>query len=100
MKQLVKTKIQQAAFWFIASLVTLPSPCWAYGSGVTPETIIQNIIDYLTGDLARVVGVCVVVGAGYMYLETQQIQKKTFVRIVMGMGFILGGSTLADLFWG
>ncbi|MGC1183152.1 TrbC/VirB2 family protein [Legionella sp.] len=100
MKQLVKTKTQKAVFWFIASLVALPSQCFALGSGVTPEMILQNIIDYLTGDLARVVGVGVVVGAGYMYLETQQIQKKTFVRIVVGMGLILGGSTLADMWWG
>ncbi|WP_058535367.1 TrbC/VirB2 family protein [Legionella saoudiensis] len=99
MKQMLKTKTH-TLFWFIASLVALPSPCWASGSGITPEVIVQNIINYLTGDLARVVGVCVVVGAGYMYLETQQIQKKTFVRIVIGMGLILGGPTLADMWWG
>lgn len=77
----------------------MPVRCFA-SSGITPETIVQNIIDYLTGDLARVVGVIVVVGAGYMYLETEQMQKKTFVRIVIGMGLILGGSTLADMWWG
>lgn len=81
-------------------LLILPSQCFASGSGITPESIIQNLIDYLTGDLARVVGSIVVVAAGYMYLETQQIQKKTFVRIVMGMGLILGGPTLAEMWWG
>jgi type IV secretion system protein VirB2 len=98
MKQLIKRRIRNTNFW-LASLLAMPVPCFA-SSGVTPETIVQNIIDYLTGDLARVVGVIVVVGAGYMYLETQQIQKKTFVRIVIGMGLILGGPTLADLWWG
>lgn len=98
MKQLIKKRIQKTCFGFI-SLLAMPISCFA-NNGTTPETIVQNIIDYLTGDLARVVGVIVVVGAGYMYLETQQIQKKTFVRIVIGMGLILGGPTLADLWWG
>jgi type IV secretory pathway VirB2 component (pilin) len=98
MKKIMIKGAQYLNHGLMASLVYLPTQCFA-GGGATPVSIIQNIIDYLTGDLARVVGVVVVVGAGYLYLGQQRIQKMTFVSIAIGMGLILGGPTLADQFW-
>jgi type IV secretory pathway VirB2 component (pilin) len=99
MKKTIKKGIKNTHYGLMAVLIALPVQCFANG-GSTPISILQQIIDYLTGDLARLVGVLVVVVAGYLLLGTQQIQKMTFVYIVAGMGLILGGSTLADQFWG
>ena len=99
MKRIIKNRIKNTPHALMAALIALPVRCFANG-GSTPISILQQIIDYLTGDLARLVGVLVMVGAGYMFLGTQQIQKKTFVYIVAGMGLILGAPTLADQFWG
>lgn len=98
MKHSIKKRIQNTCVGFV-SLLAMPISCFA-GNGSSPESIIQGIIDWLTGDLARVVGILVVVISGYMHLEMQQIQKKTFRNIVIGMSLILGGPTLADLWWG
>ncbi len=81
------------------SLLMMPMTCFA-SSGTTPESIIQNIIDYLTGNLARAVGALVVIGAGYAHLEMQQLSKKKFISIVIGMSLIFGGAALAELWWG
>lgn len=75
-------------------------PATSFAAGSSPETILQSIIDYLTGDIARLTGVLVLVCAGYLFLFTQSIEKKTFVNIVIGMGLIFGGAALADLWWG
>lgn len=63
-------------------------------------SIIQNIIDYLTGDLARLVGGLTLIGAGYMFVILNKMEKTTFINICIGMGLILGGPTLADMWWG
>ena len=75
-------------------------PTTSFAAGSSPETILQSIIDYLTGDIARLTGVLVVITAGYLFLFTQSIEKKTFAQIIIGMGLILGGPTLAELWWG
>lgn len=82
----------------IASLMTMPLTCFA--GGITPESIAQNIIDYLTGNLARTVGALVVIGSGYAHLHLQRLSKQKFIAIVVGMSLIFGGAELADLWWG
>ena len=96
----IKREIKKSRYWVLGGLAGLPLPSFARGSGVTIVSIIENITDYLTGDVARVTGTLAVVGAGYLYLVSNQIQKSTFIKIAVGMGIILGGSTLADQFWG
>lgn len=97
MKKYILKKFKKKQISISAFLLALPLTCFAGGS--TPEDIIQNIIDYATGNLARVVGVAVIVGSGYAFLSHHAIEKKTFIRIATGMGLILGGSTLADMWW-
>lgn len=80
-------------------LSLLPVTCFA-GSNVTPESIVKQIIEYLSGDLALTVGALAVIGAGYAFIFKQAIEKQVFVRIVVGMSLVLGGATIADYCWG
>lgn len=95
-------KIQKVAKKYKLSALSLMAcvPTTSFAAGSSPETILQSIIDYLTGDIARLTGILVLVCAGYLFLITQSIEKKTFVNIVIGMGLIYGGAALADLWWG
>ncbi len=95
----IKKGLQKKHFMMVGALNSVPFSCFA-GATATPSSILQNIIDYLTGDLARVIGVAVVVGAGYMFLSAQAIQKSTFIKLMIGMGLILGAPTLAAMWWG
>lgn len=96
----VRNRLNTSQIWLASSLIGLPIPSFARGSGVNFVNVIQNIIDLLTGDVARVTGVLAVVGAGYLYLGTQQMDKKVFVRIAVAMTLILGAPTLAEELWG
>ena len=95
----IKQGIKNTNHWLVSAFVSLPAPCFA-SSGITLVSIVENTIDYLTGDLARVCGVAAVVISGYLFLFQHRIQKTTFISIAAGMGIILGGSTLANELWG
>ena len=96
----IKNSVKNTNHWLVGTLISLPGPSFASSSGITVVSILQHAIDYLTGDLARVTGVAAVVISGYLFLAQHRIQKTTFIAIAVGMGIILGGSTLADELWG
>lgn len=91
---------KSAALWVYTCMFTPITAFARDGSGTTLESILQRMIDYATGDVARAAGVLAITIAGYLFLFKHQIEKSTFITIAVAMAIILGGSTLADEFWG
>lgn len=79
-----------------AFFLWLPGVSFARGSQVNFEGILQNIVDYLTGEIAHWTIVLALVGAGYLYLGANRIQKETFIKIVVAAGIIFGAPALYD----
>ena len=96
----IKNSVKNTNHWLTGALISLPGPSFASSSGITLVSIVEHVIGYLTGDLARVTGVAAIIISGYLFLFQHRIQKTTFISIAAGMGIILGGSTLADELWG
>ncbi len=73
-----------------------------YGLWMLPATSqaasIQSILDksasFLSGGLARSVGIVVLIGAGYMCLVQQKFPKEQLAMMMVGLGIIFGGSSL------
>lgn len=74
----------------LLSLLALPGASHA----ATIESILQKGANYLQGTLARAVGVIVIISCGYLCLYKQRLPKEQFVMVLVGLGIILGGSTL------
>lgn len=84
----------------IAALCFLFAAEPAFAQGGTPfESIVQYIVDVLTGGLARTVAILAVVVLGYMAFAGY-LTWLWFFRIVLGIVLIFGGATLADLLIG
>ena len=80
----------------LMTLFLLPEVSFATESKVTLVTVLETITKFLTGDLARSAGVLAIVGAGYMFLIANRIEKETFMKIAVAMSIILGAPTLYE----
>lgn len=61
---------------------------------LTVNRAVDNLTHYLTGDMAKAVGVLAIVISGYMCFSGRGLPKKDFGLIVLGLGIILGGSQI------
>lgn len=76
---------------FVSILSSMPTISHAAAS---PEGIVKAVTYYLTGPLAKAVGVLTIVGLGYMCIQLQKFPKEYFVWTLIGLGVIFGGSQL------
>ena len=76
------------------ALIALPTTSHA----ATIESILNNSISLLTGPFARLVGIVILIGSGYMCLVQQKFSKERFVVIVAGLAIIFGAAFLYDAF--
>ena len=58
------------------------------------ESILKGATTYLTGTVAKAAGVLAIIGVGYLTLYTQKLPKEYLIAILIGSGFIFGGSEL------
>ena len=86
----LKTKIKslQVSCWcaFLASPVT--------SHATTIQSILDKSADFLSGSLARSVGIMVLIGSGYLCLVRHKFPKEQLAMILIGLGIIFGGSSL------
>ncbi len=66
----------------------------AVSEAKTIESIINHTVTYLQGGVARSLGVLCIIVTGYLCLALQKFPKESFVMVLIGLGFIFGGSTL------
>ena len=72
------------------SLVALPASSHA----ATVETVLNKAAGFLTGPVAKSVGVVVLMGSGYMCLIQQKFPKEQLAMILVGLGIIFGAAAL------
>jgi type IV secretion system protein VirB2 len=58
------------------------------------ESILNKSVNFLSGGVAKSVGVLVLVGAGYMCLVQHKFPKEQLIMMMVGLGIIYGGSSL------
>ncbi|KTC98686.1 TrbC/VirB2 family protein [Legionella erythra] len=56
------------------------------------ESVLNGGIRLLQGSVAKLIGIIVIIGCGYLCLEKQKFPKERFVMILVGLGIIFGGS--------
>ena len=88
-------------YFFIAFLI-LPSMAFAgttYGddSSTTIETVLHNLIGYLTSTPARGLAVVAIIGIGYSTWHLGKIPKEKAMAIIIGIGIVFGATTLAKM---
>lgn len=79
--------LQCALCW---SLVVLPATSHA----ANVSTVLNKAAEFLTGSVAKSVGVVVLMGAGYMCLIQQKFPKEQLAMILVGLGIIFGAAAL------
>lgn len=71
-------------------LCTMPS----LGHAATIESIVKATTRYLTGGVAKAIGLLAIIGTGYLTLFAQKFPKEYFMMVLLGLGIIFGASTL------
>lgn len=81
-------------FSFIALAAVFPEFAIALGggggSGLFGDNEVNNVVDFLTGDFAKLVGLVGIVIAGVMLAMGENSAFRTAVMILGGVAFILG----------
>lgn len=88
-------KIIDKSFWalnctLLGAFTVLPATCHA----TSIESILNKSVGFLSGSLAKSVGVIVLVSAGYMCLVQHKFPKEQLIMMMVGLGIIFGGSSL------
>lgn len=63
-------------------------------------TTLQNVLQYLTGPVGKVVATLAIVGMGYACFAMGRIAKSYFVSVVVGIAIIFGANTLLGIITG
>ncbi|WP_428413914.1 TrbC/VirB2 family protein [Legionella sp.] len=77
----------------LSILSTLPTMSHA----ASIEGIVKAVTSYLTGSLAKAVAILAIVSMGYLCIFAQKFPKEYFTWTLIGIGIILGGSQLYQL---
>jgi type IV secretion system protein VirB2 len=88
-RTLLKTKsaFNRAFLWPILAL-----PATSHATNI--ESVLNKGAMYLTGGIAKAVGVIVIMGLGYLCLIQHKFPKEQFAMALLGIGIIFGGGQL------
>ena len=67
--------------------------------GDTATTFVHNLCNYLSGDLAKAIGVLAIIGFGYSTLNGRMHWQRA-AMIVLGMAMIMGGAHYGSVIMG
>ena len=70
----------------------LPSSVFASTDTNALSDAINGITDFLTGDLARCIGILAIVGVGYATLMLGKLDKGKAINIILGIGVIFSAA--------
>ena len=93
MSQVMKKKggfINSALLSILSSMPTM-------SHAASIESIIKAVNSYLTGSLAKAVGMLAIVTMGYLCIFAQKFPKEYFIWTMVGIGIIFGGPQLYQL---
>lgn len=88
---------QRASLFFLIALM-IAEPAFAQG-GTPFESILQYIVNTLTGNMARIAAVLAIAVLGYLAFVGYLTWTWAF-RIIIGIVLIFGAATIADLLIG
>lgn len=74
----------------------LPSMAFADSDTFFLDSVLNNLIDLMTSDIARLLFVLAVIGTGYAWIGTGRLPKKWAVSIILGIGLVFSASTIAQ----
>lgn len=78
--------------YLLLALIALPQMAFASSDVVT--TVVYNFCDWLSGPLAAAIAILGCIGVGYACF-IGHISKEKFFYMLLGLGFIIGGSYFA-----
>lgn len=82
-----------AVFMGLMAMLALPELAYAAGPG---ETTSQNILNWLTGALARTCATIAVVSVGYGCFKGR-IEFERGIAVIAGIVIIFGGATIVNI---
>ena len=86
----IKNKLKSLSTVIGGYLLAIPGQA----NAATLLSTVNNLTSYLSGDMAKAAGGLIIVVAGYMCFAGNDLPKKRFFQIVVGLGLILGGSDI------
>lgn len=86
----------KAIFLFLPIFLCLAEP--ALAQNLDPlETMLETLVDALTGPIGRLIGILAIVAAGYM-MFTGRLNWPIFLMIFFGVVLVFSAATIVDGF--
>lgn len=92
----MKIKNNKTCSYIYLGLVILSNPIVAMAD-TDAATTLQNVLQYLTGPVGKVVATLAIVGMGYACFAMGRIAKSYFVSVVVGIAIVFGANTLLGI---
>ena len=92
------TIVSFIAFSLVA--VVLPSTAFAYTQTNDITTALQNLLNFITGSVAKSISVMAIVAIGYLTLARGVIPKEKGIGTCIGIAIILAAQSLYTMFGG
>ena len=97
MKCTFKSMRKYCAKRYLAALLLFTPTIALADSGTFIDTVLQNLLNYLTSTPARILAVIAIVGVGYSTWHLGKIPKDKAIAIIVGIGIVFGGTTIAKM---
>lgn len=78
----------------LAVSLLLPLDALASSGHITITSILDKLVGFLQGDVAKSIGLIAVVGSGYLCIFKQRFPKEQFLLTLIGLGVVFGSSSI------
>ena len=70
----------------------------SFAAGTTVlDSIVQHLIDWLTGNIARGFAVLAIVSLGFATFKYGKVSKEKGVSIIIGIGLVFGAASILNM---
>ncbi len=78
----------------LAISLLLPLDAFASSGHITITSILDKLVGFLQGEVAKSIGLIAVVGSGYLCIFKQRFPKEQFLLTLVGLGVVFGSSSI------
>ena len=94
--KLLKTILKYYLFLYIS----MPLTTYAYSQSNQVTTALENLLNFVTGDVAKFISMLAIVAVGFLTMAKGLIPKEKGIATCIGIGVIFAAQSLYSMFSG
>ena len=85
---------------FLFLLLVTPGTSYGYGQSNQVSTALENLLNFVTGDVAKFISMLAIVAVGFLTMAKGLIPKEKGIATCIGIGVIFAAQSLYTMFSG